>query len=183
MMTAEILYSLFILGFIIVVLVSLFYERKAHIPPVPTLPWVKNKIITLLLKYQNASDVLQIAELGSGWGGLCFQMARRFPNGTITGFEISPFPYWTSKLRQFFSRKDVKFSGHDFFQEDLSGYDVIVCYLSFKHMKWLKDKFEEELKPGTLIISNAFPIPDWEPLETTSTNIFVKIPVYVYRVV
>jgi len=182
MMMADILSSLLMLIMLAIVIVSFLYERKTHIAPVPTLPWISRAILRLLQSYKQPAETLQIAELGSGWGGLCFQIARRFPHSIVTGFEISPFPYWTSKIRENLSRKQVRFRKESFFEQDLSGYDVIVCYLSFKHMRWLKYQFEKDLKSGTIIISNAFPIPDWEPIEVASTNVLMKIPVYVYRV-
>ena len=48
-------------------------------------------------------------------------------------------------------------------------------------MALLKEKFEQELKPNAIIISNAFPILEWQAIEQDETNILVKIPVYVYQ--
>ncbi len=179
-MLETISYLLLIL-FMLIVFVSLFYEKKTHIPPVPTLPWVKKKILQLLLKHSNKDAPLKIAELGSGWGGVTFQLAKKFPNAHVTGFEISPFPYWYSKIRQTLSHKKVNFTKNSFYDVNLSDFDVIICYLSPQHMAWLKDKFEDELKSDTLIISNAFPILDWPTIDEDETNIFVKIPVFVYK--
>ena len=174
--------SVLLILFMVVVIVSLLFETKTHIPPVPTLPWVKLKIITLLCRHRSQDTPLKIAELGSGWGGVCFSVAKTFPKSHVIGYEISPFPYYYSKIRKLFSRKHVTFTKESFFEADLSEFDVIICYLSPKHMEWLKDKFETELKPNTLIISNAFPIPDSTPIEEDMTHILVKIPVYIYKV-
>ena len=165
-----------------IILVCLFYEKKAQIPPVPTLPWVTRKILKLLAKYKKTDSEIKIAELGSGWGGVCFNLSKKFPNSQITGFEISPIPYWFSKFRNIFFRGNINFSSQSFFDKDLSKFDVIICYLSPHHMALLKDKFEKELKPNSIIISNAFPVLEWEPIEQDATNILVKIPVYVYRI-
>ena len=162
-------------------LISLLFEKKTHIPPVPTLPWVRRKIIALLRHYRTQNTPLKIAELGSGWGGVCFSLAKAFPKSHITGFEISPCPYYYAKIRQLFSKKHVTFTKESFFEADLSEFDVIICYLPPKHMIWLKEKFETELKPNTLLISNAFPIPDWTPTEEDKTSILVNIPIYVYE--
>jgi hypothetical protein len=49
-------------------------------------------------------------------------------------------------------------------------------------MTSLKTKFEEELKPDTLIISNTFGITDWEPEEVITLNDIHQTPIYRYRV-
>ncbi|PZP55745.1 MAG: SAM-dependent methyltransferase, partial [Micavibrio aeruginosavorus] len=38
------------------------------------------------------------------------------------------------------------------------------------------------LKPGSLVISNAFAIPGWEATQTLHTDVFMKIPIYIYRI-
>lgn len=67
----------------------------------------------------------------------------------------------------------------DYLKENLSGADVIFCYLMPKAMEHLKEKFEGELKPGTRIFSRAFKIPDWTPRERLQFSKHSP-PVYVY---
>ena len=64
----------------------------------------------------------------------------------------------------------------------LDGAEVIVCYLFPEGMRSLKDKFEEELKPNTLIISNTFRLAGWEPEEVITLNDIHQTPIYCYRV-
>ena len=40
-----------------------------------------------------------IFELGSGWGGLAFALARRFPRCPVRAFEISPVPRGSTRCR------------------------------------------------------------------------------------
>jgi trans-aconitate methyltransferase len=171
------LYVLFFLFFFTLIAVSLYYDHKLKIPPAPTLPWVRAKILKAL-KTHLKNDTVFIAELGSGWGGLSRAMSRRFPKAGIQGFELSPFPYWFSKLRE---GKKIRFTRSDIFDQDLSEYDAIVYYLSPVVAERLSAKFQAELKPGTLIISNAFQLPGFEPVEILETNIGVKIRIYVYK--
>ena len=173
---------LFLLVIATIIITSLIYEQKTHIVAAPTMPWVRKLIINALKKHHpTTNESLNIAELGSGWGGLSFAVAHQYSNAHITGYELSPFPFWVSKIRQFLSRKNVTFERSDFFKTSLKEHDVIICYLSPKHMAWLKPKFEAELKKDAIIISNAFAIPDWTPIDSYSTQHGLKIPVYVYK--
>lgn len=173
----ETLYVLFFLGIFTLIATCLYYDHKLKIPPAPTLPWVKRKILKALKKHLKKEKVF-IAELGSGWGGLSAAMARNFPKAGIQGFELSPFPYWFSKLRE---RRNLRFTRSDIFDQDLSEFDAVVYYLSPVVAERLSAKLKEELKPGTLIVSNAFQLPGFEPVEVLETNIGVKINIYIYR--
>lgn len=162
-------------------LLSFAYEKTARISPAPTLPWVRRKVMDLLLTRADITRSYRIAELGVGWGGLAVRLARTFKKATLTGYEISPAPYWMSKLRCAVYGSRVTITRRDFFKEDLSGYDILICYLSPWHMEELKPRFAN-LKPGTLIVSNAFPIPGWTPSATAQTSIGVTITAYLYEI-
>lgn len=148
--------------------------------PVPTHKAVADEIISLVKKHEQNADMIKIAELGAGWGGLMRSLAQAFPNAHITGYELSPFAYVFSKLR-FLLKTSAELYFKDFFKADLGGYDIIVFYLTPKLTKQLQEKFENDLKPNTLIISNAFPLPDWTPIEIVDVKAIVKTPIYVYR--
>jgi len=180
MSVADILLLCLLLAICTVIGICLFYERRASVPPAPTLPWVKRRMIRAL-KAHMSPQTAHIAELGSGWGGPAFSLARHFPQSRIYGFEISPIPYWFSQLISVFY-KNVRLQRRDFFEEDLSGFDAVVFYLTPKLTDRLEKKFRRELRPGTLIISNAFALPGREPVQVLEGGAFIKIPVYVYRV-
>ncbi|MCD8497929.1 MAG: class I SAM-dependent methyltransferase [Alphaproteobacteria bacterium] len=171
------LYVLLSLFIFVLIGVSLYYDHKLKIPPAPTLPWVRRKILKALKKHLTKDNVF-IVELGSGWGGLSTSIARNFSKAGVRGFELSPFPYWFSKLRE---GKRVRFTRADIFDQDLSEYDAVVYYLSPVVAERLSAKFQAELKPGTIIVSNAFQLPGFEPVEVLETRIGVRIKIYVYR--
>ncbi len=175
-MTSSVFIS-FILAFIAV---CAYYERKTKIVPAPTLPAVRKAMMLALKKYLKKTDG-NIAEIGSGWGGLLFAIAQKFPEAQVFGYELSLLPYWVTKLRLCCHRKNITVERKDFFKEDFRGFDAVICYLSPHHMQELKPKFEAELKTGALVISNAFAIPGWTPIETLQGGSLLKIPVYVYR--
>lgn len=180
MMVLQLLYVLFFVLLFTLIAVSLYYDHKLKIPPAPTLPWVRRRIISAL-KTHLTKDNPTIIELGSGWGGLSFSIARNFPKAQVLGYELSPFPFWFSKWREIFGTR-VHFTRGDIFDQDLSGADAVVYYLSPVVAERLAAKFKAELKPGTVIVSNAFALPGFDQADILETNIGVKIRVYVYRV-
>lgn len=170
-----------LIAFLIVILVSLFYEGRLRISPTPTLPWVRKKIISALTDRLESKKTYKMAELGCGWGGINLQLAKNFTNSSISGYEMSIFPFISSWIRAFFATKMIKIRKSSFFDADLSDFDVIICYLSPWHMGELKPQLAG-LRPGSLIISNAFTIPGWYPVETLHTHVGIKIPIYIYIV-
>jgi hypothetical protein len=45
---------------------------------------------------------------------------------------------------------------------------VVLCYLITAASAALKPKFEAELKPGTRVVMESFPVPGWKPLDTSA---------------
>jgi hypothetical protein len=53
---------------------------------------------------------------------------------------------------------------------DLSDASVITCYLFPTASAALRPKFEKELKGGTRIVMESFPVPGWKPVKTAEVN-------------
>lgn len=178
----DIIFSIIMLGAIILVGISLFFESKTDIASVPTLPWVQKKMISALKKRFKPEGSYEFAELGSGWGSLVFGLANAFPNSSVHGYELSPIPYYVSLvLNKIFGDKNrVNIYKDDFFDVDLSQMDLVIFYLSGRHAIRLQDKLEAEMKPGAVVMSNSFPIPDWKPSKILKTKVFMELKVYVY---
>lgn len=157
-----------------VVLYTLLYG----ISPAPSSPVAKK----LILKAIPQDTPGKIFELGSGWGTLAFPIARRCRQNKVIAYEISPLPYLTSLwLLKLLPLPNLKVYRKNFMKEPLGEASVIVCYLYPKAMELLKTKFDQELIPGTLIISNTFAIPGWKPIQTLETNDLYKTKIYLYR--
>ena len=167
-------------GFIILCLSCLLHEKRASISPTPVLPWVRKKAIAMIAENKAETNKnYRIADLGSGWGGMLLKLARIYPNSKITGYEISPWPRWISKLRSLF-HKNITLRNEDFFEYKMNEFDILFCYLSPTHMEKLAEKFDH-LPAGKIIISASFAIPGWTPQKTEITRGFVDIPVYLYK--
>jgi hypothetical protein len=60
---------------------------------------------------------------------------------------------------------------------DLRNTDAIAVYGLHPIMRELGVKLKAELKPGSIVVSNAFPVPDWKPCAHLS-----KEGVHIYKV-
>lgn len=149
------------------------------ISPMPS-SWKARRAIAAILAEEMKTG--SIAELGSGWGTMLPVLSRKLPQCAISGFENSPVPFLFSRLLLLcIRRKQIRVIFGSFYKTPLAPYDAVVCYLYPGAMEKLKLKFTQELKSGSLIISNTFAVPGWEPERTVVLNDFFRSPVYVYR--
>ena len=124
-----------------------------------------------------------IIDLGSGWGTIVFSLAQSFPQATIKGIELSPIPWAVSRVGAFLRRSpNLEIQRGNFRDIQLEHAKVVVCYLFPGGMAYLKTKFENELKPNTLVVSNTFRLAGWEPEQVITLNDIHKTPIYRYRV-
>lgn len=170
-------------GILILAVISIvYYGIRLGITPMPSSRKAVRKIVSLIPEGTNG----EIVDLGAGWGSLAYPIAKRFPDAEIVGYELSPVPWGYSRLKGLvIRRKNLTLRRRNVFEADLREADVVVVYLHPAAMRKLQKKFEEELRPGTLVISNTFVVPTWKeqrmyylggPWFSTSTEI------YVYRV-
>ncbi len=158
----------------------LIYSLRNGIAPMPTSPKVKAALLNTLGELSVQGNYY---ELGSGWGTLTFPMAKRFPNSTILGIENSRVPYTISKcLSWVFPKRNLKLCRADFFTVSLAESDLVICYLYRGAMERLRGKFERELRPGTIVVSNTFSVPNWEPKQVLQATDLYRSKIYVYQV-
>jgi SAM-dependent methyltransferase len=114
----------------------------------------------------STSDV--VFDLGSGDGRLLFAALEKGAARAV-GIELNPLPVQkareTAKIKGL--EEKVAFIETDVMQADLSEATVVFCYLFTTASKALKPKFESELKPGTRVVMESFPVPGWKPACTT----------------
>lgn len=156
----------------------IFWSLKNGISPMPTAGKVKSRLLKISLKI----DPGTIYELGSGWGTLAFAMAKKFPSHQVEAYETSPIPYLYSILKQYLCpQPNLRFHRLDFFHESLKDPALVICYLYPGAMQQLKDKFNEELPSGCLVISNTFAINGWDPIEIFKVDDLYNTKIYLYR--
>ena len=136
------------------------YSLKYGISPMPS----SKKCCDIIVELAEG----KVAELGCGFGGLARRLQKK--GCQVQAFEISPIPYFIAKLR------GVPVKRKDFFEEDLSGFDTIVCYLYPGAMTKLATK----LDPKAHIITNTFALPGWEKTKVFVANDLYKTEVIIY---
>ncbi|WP_018152053.1 class I SAM-dependent methyltransferase [Leeia oryzae] len=100
---------------------------------------------------------LVFAELGSGTGTVLAHICSRRPDWQLHGYELAWLPYSYSWWR-FRRQKRVTLHRQDFMATDWSGFDVVYAFLSPLVMEDVWQKAMQEMKPGSLLISNSFDV-------------------------
>ncbi len=117
----------------------------------------------------SSSDI--VYDLGSGDGRLLFSAIEKGA-GKCTGVDIDPDRVNVAREAAKSKGLDgkVNFIEADVMNVDLSEASVITCYLFPTASAALRPKFEKELKPGTRIVMESFPVPGWKPVKTRETS-------------
>jgi SAM-dependent methyltransferase len=103
-------------------------------------------------------EAVSCLDLGSGTGGLLRVLAKARPDCHFTGIETAPLPWLLSRLGG--RMTNLAFRRADFWREDLGRYEVVYAFLSPVPMPRLWHKARAEMRPGSLLVSNSFPVPD-----------------------
>ncbi len=115
-----------------------------------------SKIIKKLFKQIDPKKNSVIYDLGSGLGNVGIAIVKNFPVKVI-GYEISPLPYLTSKIRSLFVKNfTVKYANVK--KANISDANVVYCYLLPGLLSEIAPKLTKELPKNTKIISLLFEI-------------------------
>ena len=123
--------------------------------------------IATFFKLVSLSESDIVYDLGSGDGRLLFEALEKGA-GKIVGIELDPSLVIEARkkaMEKGFEHK-AEFLEADVMDVTLSGASVILCYLFPTASEALKPKFELELKPGTRVVMESFPIEGWKPVRT-----------------
>ncbi len=151
---------------------------RLGIGPVPS-SRAAQPVILQLVGYDVTGTIF---ELGAGWGGLALALARHCPNAKVVAVEASLIPALFCRLRFRFSGCDnVSLKRENFFETQLTGAQVVVCYLFRGAMKKLEPKFEHELPAGGRVISFTFALPSRKPAQLRHASDLYRSPVYAYE--
>lgn len=104
---------------------------------------------------------LTFVDLGCGLGGVVLSLGRARPEARFLGIESAPLPFAASWLRRsLFGPPNVAVTYGNFWNRSLESFDVVYCFLSPVPMAALYRKARSEMKPGSLLISNSFVVPE-----------------------
>jgi len=163
---------------------SIFWSTlRTGSSPVPTPASVRQAMLSLMPGHLPELKEPVVFELGSGWGGMAFALARRFPEQPVIGIEISILPWLFSRLRLLVQpQPNLHFYRKDFMHADLTHAALVVCYLLPGPMEKLARKLLMEMAPGGLVLSNTFAIRGWRPLDQITAPDLYRSEVYLYEI-
>ena len=151
---------------------------RVGIPPMPSSARATRAILELIPESSGARFV----DLGSGWGTLAIAVTRHRPEAKVVAYELSFLPWlWSIGLARLLGHREIQFVRRDFFDADLGGADVVLCYLFPDAMEQLADRLRE-LEAGSIVLSNTFRLPGWQPDEVVELNDLYRTRIYRYVV-
>jgi len=123
----------------------------------------------------NSEDILY--DLGSGDGRIIIEAARRY-HANAVGIEADPLRYIWSKLMilLYGVNQKVKVIWGNFFNKDINPATIVTLFLSSKANQQLKTKLQNDLKPGTRIVSYYWTFHGWQPVKEDKKD---KIYMYI----
>lgn len=132
---------------------SIFWTSLRGAPWVPSQMGMVNKMLSMA---EVGPDDL-VYDLGCGDGRMIVMAARRY-GARAVGIEVDPLRYlWCQMLITVLGLRDrVRVVFGDFFNQDLTEADVVTCYLLQDTNNRLVNKFKQELRSGTRVVSNTF---------------------------
>ena len=113
----------------------------------------------------SSSDV--VYDLGSGDGRLLFAALDKGA-GRAVGVELNTEHIRTAEetAKNKGVEDRITFIEGDVMEASLSDATLVLCYLSTAASAALKPRLESELKPGTRVVMETFPVPGWKPVQT-----------------
>ncbi|MBS1158366.1 MAG: hypothetical protein H6R15_785 [Proteobacteria bacterium] len=119
-------------------------------------------------------------DLGAGLGSTTVPLADQLPESHFTGYENAPLTWLLGRLFCL-GRPNIRWRWDDLWQARLGDYDVVYAFLSPAPMGKLWEKIRAEMAPGSLFISNSFPLPGVVPNQIIEVPCTPPRPLYCYQ--
>ncbi|WP_309093095.1 class I SAM-dependent methyltransferase [Phenylobacterium sp.] len=140
-------------------------ERGPDVIYVPTPP----ETVDAMLKLGEVKPGDVLYDLGSGDGRIPIAAAKQFGIRAV-GIDIDPkrIEEANANAKAAGVTHLVTFRNEDLFEADFREATVVTLYLLPSLNEKLMPKLLSDLKPGTRIVSHAFPMGQWEPEQTVN---------------
>lgn len=102
---------------------------------------------------------LRFLDLGAGIGSTLRPLAEARPDAHFCGIENAPATWLIGRLRTA-GLSNCNWQWGDIWKTKLNDYDVVYAFLSPAPMPALWEKARQEMRPGSLFISNSFAVPE-----------------------
>lgn len=166
----------FLLAFILLLLVY----RGALSGQVPL--YLSNReTVAALDELIGKEESQRFLDLGAGVGSTVIPLADRWPDRQFTGAENAPLTWLTGRILGV-GRPNLHWLWEDLWQMPLGEHDLVYAFLSPVPMPKLWEKAKAEMKPGSLFVSNSFPVPGVTPECIIEVACSPPRPLYCYRI-
>lgn len=159
------------------VLIYLFFSNTAR-DRVP-LYLSNRRTAQALLDLMRQRGGRRFIDLGSGMGGVV--RALDGDGRVARGVETAPMVWLMSALMSRLTGRG-QILRQDIWTTDLSGEDLVYAFLSTGPMPALYEKARSEMKPGSLLVSNSFPVPSIEADEVWELSDRRRTKLYLYEI-
>lgn len=171
-MTRVLAFLLF--GFISIARAADLQPTKDAGPYVPS----PQSVVSDMLRYAEVGSDDFLVDLGSGDGRIVLTAAKVFG---ARGFGVEIKDDLVKRSNEAAHKEGladrVRFIKQDLFKTDLSQATVITMYLLPDTVNLLKDKFLNELRPGTRIVSHDYPLSGWIPEKYVQMDLEDKVQI------
>lgn len=123
---------------------------------------------------------IRCIDLGAGLGSIVRPLAAARPDAFFVGVENAPLTWLAGKLLSL-GHGNCEFRWGSLWQTPLQDADMVYAFLSPVPMADLWRKVETEMKPGSLFVSNSFPVPEVAPSEIVDVGDSRETRLYCYR--
>lgn len=134
------------------------------------------KIVRTMLEMAEVGPADVVYDLGSGDGRIVVEAARR-RQARAVGIEADPLRVLWSRLviALLDLRNRVRIVWGNFFHQSISEATVVTLFLTQRTNQRLKIKLQQELKPGTRVVSHVWTFDGWLP-----SKVDTEAQVYMY---
>jgi SAM-dependent methyltransferase len=121
-----------------------------------------------------------VLDAGCGDGGLLRHLARARPDCEFVGIEHAPLTWlWARLLSSNLPNLHIRLG--NFWQQPLAPFDLVYTFLSPTPMPALWQKAVDEMRPGCVLVSNSFAVPDITPESVLEVPDRRQTRLYCYR--
>lgn len=160
--------KLVLLLILVVLILPGVYAMYFGAPLVPS----KREAIEKMVRLSGAVEDDCVVDLGCGDGRLIRAFARKGVKMAI-GYEFSiPTFLWAKVGSIFGAGEEIVFA--NFWTQDLTKFDIVVCFLLMERMGDFKKKVWPQLKRGVRVVTNCGRIPGVEPIVKEGTVYFYE---------
>lgn len=165
----------------LVVSITLFLFFQGSVFDKVPLYLTNQRTTTALARFISAHEISHLTELGAGIGSVCCMLCDANRAIKVDAVENALGSAIIGALRCCW-RRNIRWHYKNMWQFDLSNTDLVYAFLSPAPMPKLWSKLQAEMKRGSWLISNSFPIEGIAPDFCIEVNDRRKTVLYCYQI-